>query len=224
MLSSLLVLLGLAMLLSPVLEKCWHTQKQRTVISAYDRNVAALSDEAYHSFLTTAGEYNSGLRTGTYGWTLGLYTEKDIAEYQSILDVDGAGMMGYVEIPKLDCVLPIYHGSGEEILDKGIGHIEGSSFPVGGSSTHAVLGGHRAEAGADYFKNLDQLAPGDTFTLHILNEKLTYEVDQIVTVLPKEIEELAITEGEDYCSLVTCTPYGSNTHRLLVRGHRIENN
>jgi sortase A len=131
--------------------------------------------------------------------------------------------MGYIEIPSIRCVLPIYHGTSEEALAAGIGHVEGSSLPVGGESTHCVLSGHRGSPSAKLFTDLDQVVVGDTFTLRVLDETLTYEVDQIRIVDPDDIEELAIVPGEDYCTLVTCTPYGINTQRLLVRGHRIEN-
>lgn len=131
--------------------------------------------------------------------------------------------MGYIEIPKLQCTLPIYHGTDEGTLQRNIGHLSGSSVPVGGESTHSVLSGHRGLPSAKLFSDLDKLTEGDQFVLRVLNETLTYEVDQILIVLPDEMDSLRIEEGKDQCTLVTCTPYGVNSHRLLVRGHRIEN-
>lgn len=149
--------------------------------------------------------------------------EEERAVYENTLNVTADGMMGYVEIPTINCVLPIYHGTDDVVLDSAIGHIEGSSLPVGGESTHCVISGHRGLPSAKLFTNLDKLTEGDTFMLRILDEVLTYEVDQIHIVLPDEVDDLAIIEGKDLCTLVTCTPYGVNSHRLLVRGHRIEN-
>ena len=131
--------------------------------------------------------------------------------------------MGYIEIPKIKCNLPIYHGTDEAVLQIAIGHVQGSSLPAGGESTHCVLSGHRGLPSAKLFSDLDQLTEGDVFLLRVLDETLTYEVDQIRTVLPDELDDLAIEEGKEYCTLVTCTPYGINSHRLLVRGHRVEN-
>jgi sortase A len=150
-------------------------------------------------------------------------SEEEEEEYNSQLDISGTGIMAYIEIPKINCSLPIYHGTDEATLQIAIGHIPGSSLPVGGESTHCVISGHRGLPSAKLFTNLDQMEVGDTFMIHVLNETLTYEVDQILTVLPNELQELQIQEGEDLCTLVTCTPYGVNTHRLLVRGHRIPN-
>ena len=147
--------------------------------------------------------------------------EKDL--YSSILSVDDNGMMGYITIPELRLKLAIYHGVDESVLQVGIGHIEGSSLPVGGESTHCVLSGHRGLPSAKLFTDIDKLVIGDVFMLHVYDELLTYEVDQILIVEPEDYSALAIEEGKDYCTLVTCTPYGINTHRLLVRGHRVEN-
>lgn len=217
--------LGLSLLLYAPLLKLWNTHQQQAAISHYTQLVDAMSEEAYEQLWSQAAGYNSGLKAGSAGmeeWSTRLYSAASLAEYQSLLDVDGGGMMGYIEIPKLNCTLPIYHGSGADILAKGVGHIEYSSLPVGGAGTHTALIAHRAETGANYFKDLDKLTEGDTFTLYILNQALTYQVDQLLTVLPEEIDALEITEGEDYCTLITCTPYGSNACRLLVRGHRAE--
>jgi sortase A len=144
-------------------------------------------------------------------------------EYNETLNILGNGLMGYIDIPTIDCTLPIYHGTDETVLQSGAGHIEGSSLPVGGESTHCVILAHRGLPSAKLFSALDKVTVGDTFTLNTLNEVLTYEVDQIKIVLPEEVDDLRIVDGKDYCTLVTCTPYGVNTHRLLVRGHRVEN-
>ena len=150
-------------------------------------------------------------------------SNEELEEYNQILNVDNNGMMGYIEIPKLQSTLPIYHGTDEGTLQRNIGHLSGSSVPVGGESTHSVLSGHRGLPSAKLFSDLDKLTEGDQFVLRVLNETLTYEVDQILIVLPDEMDSLRIEEGKDQCTLVTCTPYGVNSHRLLVRGHRIEN-
>lgn len=142
-------------------------------------------------------------------------------EYYSVLDVAGNGIIGYVDIPKIDVELPIYHGTSEQVLNMAVGHLEGSSLPIGGESRHAVLSAHRGLPSAKLFTDLDKMEVGDTFTITVLNQVLTYEVDQILIVEPAQLESLNVVDGEDYCTLLTCTPYGINTHRLLVRGHRI---
>ena len=150
-------------------------------------------------------------------------TDEERTKYESLLNVSGYGIIGYIEIPSINCSLPIYHGTDEAILQIAVGHIEGTSLPVGGSGTHCVLSGHRGLPSARLFTDLDKMVIGDTFLMRVLDETLTYEVDQIRIVLPYEMDDLEIEEGKDYCTLVTCTPYGINSHRLLVRGHRIEN-
>lgn len=150
-------------------------------------------------------------------------SDSDRAEYESLLDVSGTGVMGYVEIPSINVSLPIYHGTDNTILQIGVGHIEGTSLPVGGASTHCAVSGHRGLTSSKLFTDIDQMAEGDTFKLYVLGETLTYEVDQIRIVLPDELNDLKIEEGQDYCTLITCTPYGVNSHRLLIRGHRIAN-
>ena len=150
-------------------------------------------------------------------------TDEELTKYESLLNVSGNGIIGYIEIPSINCSLPIYHGTDEAILQIAVGHIEGTSLPVGGSGTHCVLSGHRGLPSARLFTDLDKMVIGDTFLMRVLDETLTYEVDQIRIVLPYEMDDLEIEEGKDYCTLVTCTPYGINSHRLLVRGHRIEN-
>lgn len=150
-------------------------------------------------------------------------TDEERAKYEKTLDVTGTGIMGYVEIPKISVSLPIYHGTDATVLQIAIGHIPGSSLPVGGQGTHCVISGHRGLPSARLFTDIDQLREGDLFMLNVLGKTLTYQVDQIRVVLPDELDDLAIDDGQDYCTLVTCTPYGVNTHRLLVRGHRVPN-
>lgn len=166
-----------------------------------------------------AAEYNQNLFLSGSHYEM---TDEQLEEYESLLNVSGDGVMGYVEIPAIDCRLPIYHGTGEDVLQVAAGHLEWTSLPVGGENTHCVISGHRGLPSAKLFTQLDQLQEGDLFYLYVLDETLAYEVDQIVTVLPDELEELEITQGADYCTLFTCTPYGINSHRLLVRGHRVE--
>lgn len=176
-------------------------------------------DEAEKTRLwTEAEEYNERLTAKAPHWLL---TEDEWAEYESRLDVTGTGVMGYVEIPRIKCSLPVYHGTEEAVLSAGIGHIEGSSLPTGGESTHCVLSGHRGLPSAKLLTDLDRMEKGDVFYLHVLDETLAYEIDRITTVEPDDLKELEIQEGQDLCTLVTCTPYGINSHRLLVRGHRI---
>ena len=163
--------------------------------------------------------YNAELRPGTAAYTPG---ETQSRAYSGLLNVDGSGIMGYIEIPKISVSLPIYHGTGEAVLQVGVGHLDWTSLPTGGEGTHTVLSGHRGLPSAKLFTHLDQMEVGDTFQLRILDEVLTYQVDQILIVLPEETSDLVIQKGKDYCTLITCTPYGINTHRLLVRGQRVE--
>lgn len=170
--------------------------------------------------LKKAEEYNEKLAKSLNAYDM---SDEEIAEYKTMLDVTGTGMMGYIEIPSINVSLPIYHGTGEAVLQVAAGHLEWSSLPIGGANTHAVLSGHRGLPSSKLFTDLDKLKDGDLFIIRILNETLTYEVDQILIVEPEDISDLIIESGEDYCTLFTCTPYGINTHRLLVRGHRVEN-
>lgn len=216
----LVFLVGLSLLLYPTVSDYWNSLHQSRAIASYAEQVATLDNAAYDALWAEARAYNDTLRTKTDRFTL---TDEELAEYNATLNVPGTNVIGYIEIPKIDCYLPIYHGTDEATLQVGVGHLEGSSLPVGGASTHCVLSGHRGLPSAKLFTDLDQLAEGDTFVLYVLDETLTYEVDQIRIVEPQEVDELAIEDGQDYCTLVTCTPYGINTHRLLVRGHRVEN-
>ena len=216
----LILLAGLSLLLYPSVSNYWNSLHQSKAIATYAEDVVNLDNDTYDQLWQDATSYNQSLltRSNTY-----LLSDEQKAEYDRLLDVSGLGVMGYIEIPEIDLSLPIYHGTGESFLQIAVGHLEWSSLPVGGESTHCVLSGHRGLPSAKLFTNLDKLQEGDTFLLRILNEVLTYEVDQILIVEPQETSALQIEEGKDYCTLVTCTPYGINTHRILVRGHRIEN-
>lgn len=216
----LILLVGLSLLLYPSVSDYWNSFHQSRAIAQYAKEVAAMDDEDYEKLWQEAVDYNKVLQERGINYVL---NEEEKAEYESVLDVTGTGIMGYVEIPSIRCSLPIYHGTDESVLQIAVGHLEWSTLPVGGESTHCVISGHRGLTSAKLFTNLDQLVEGDIFMLRVLDEVLTYEVDQILIVEPQDTASLQITEGEDYCTLVTCTPYGINTHRLLVRGHRIEN-
>ena len=178
-----------------------------------------MSKEEKEAIFAKAEEYNASLPNGV-NFNI---SEAEYAEYASILDITGTGIMGYIQIASIGVNLPVYHGVDEGILQIAVGHIPGSSFPIGGERTHAVMSGHRGLPSAKLFSDLDKLGEGDVFTVTVLDRTFTYMVDQIRIVLPEETDELAIQPGEDFCTLVTCTPYGINTHRMLVRGRRIEN-
>ena len=193
---------------------------QTRAIASYAETVSQLDTAQYDEMWKAAQDYNRSLAQRETAFAL---TDEQKAAYESLLDVSGLGVMGYIEIPEIDCSLPIYHGTEESVLQVAVGHLEWSNLPVGGEGTHCVLSGHRGLPSAKLFTNLDKLAVGDTFLLRVLDEVLTYEVDQILIVEPEQVDALGIVPGEDYCTLVTCTPYGINTHRLLVRGHRVEN-
>ena len=216
----LVLLAGLSLLLYPSVSDYWNSFHQTRAIATYAEKVANLNQDQYDEIWAAAESYNASLtdRVNAY-----LLSDAQKEEYQQLLNVSGLGVMGYIEIPSIDCSLPIYHGTEESVLQIAVGHLEWSSLPVGGESTHCVLSGHRGLPSAKLFTNLDKLQTGDIFMLRVLDNVLTYEVDQILIVEPQETEALRIEEGKDYCTLVTCTPYGINTHRLLVRGHRIDN-
>ena len=215
----LIFLAGVSFLAYPTVSNLWNQAHQSRAIATYSKQVEKLDDSENKKMLKAARKYNKSLLKKSDHWKL---SKKDKKKYESLLDVSGTGIMGYIEIPKIDCSLPIYHGTDEGALQIAIGHLEGSSLPVGGKSTHCVLSGHRGLPSARLFTDLDQMEEGDIFILNILGRKLAYEVDQIKVVLPEEMSDLEIEEGKDLCTLVTCTPYGINTHRLLVRGHRTE--
>lgn len=216
----LVLLAGLSLLLYPSVSDYWNSFHQTQAIASYAENVATLDQARYDALWEDAKAYNTSLlgRSNAY-----LLSEAQRAQYEELLDVSGLGVMGYIEIPSIGCSLPIYHGTEESVLQIAVGHLDWTSLPVGGASTHCVLSGHRGLPSAKLFTNLDKLVEGDVFMLRVLDEVLTYEVDQILIVEPQDVAALQIVEGKDYCTLVTCTPYGVNTHRLLVRGHRIEN-
>lgn len=216
----LLLLAGVSLLLYPSLSDYWNSMHQTRAIASYAETVSQLDTAQYDEMWKAAQDYNRSLAQRETAFAL---TDEQKAAYESLLDVSGLGVMGYIEIPEIDCSLPIYHGTEESVLQVAVGHLEWSSLPVGGEGTHCVLSGHRGLPNAKLFTNLDKLAVGDTFLLRVLDEVLTYEVDQILIVEPEQVDALGIVPGEDYCTLVTCTPYGINTHRLLVRGHRVEN-
>lgn len=216
----LLLLAGVSLLLYPSLSNYWNSMHQTRAIASYAETVSQLDTAQYDEMWKAAQDYNRSLAERETAFAL---TDEQKAAYESLLEVSGLGVMGYIEIPEIDCSLPIYHGTEESVLQVAVGHLEWSSLPVGGEGTHCVLSGHRGLPSAKLFTNLDKLAVGDTFLLRVLDEVLTYEVDQILIVEPEQVDALGIVPGEDYCTLVTCTPYGINTHRLLVRGHRVEN-
>lgn len=214
---ALIFLAGLGFLLYPTVSNLWNRAHQSRAIATYTKQVEKLDDSQNKEMLKAARKYNKSLLKKSDHWKL---SKKGKKKYESLLDVSGTGIMGYIEVPKIDCSLPIYHGTDEGALQIAIGHLEGSSLPVGGKSTHCVLSGHRGLPSARLFTDLDQMEEGDIFVLNVLGRKLAYEVDQIKVVLPDEMSDLEIVQGKDLCTLVTCTPYGINTHRLLVRGHR----
>ena len=217
----MILLAGVSLLLYPTVSDYWNSFHQSRAITSYAETVAGMDSEKYDRMLNEAQAYNRSIlinRENSY-----VLTDEERAIYNELLNISGVGIMGYVEIPSINCTLPIYHGTEESVLQIAIGHLEWTSLPVGGSSSHCVISGHRGLPSAKLFTDLDELSEGDIFMLRVLDEVLTYEVDQISIVLPTQVEELHISEGEDFCTLVTCTPYGINTHRLLVRGHRIEN-
>lgn len=214
------LLAGALLLLYPTVSDYWNSFHQSRAIASYAEQVADLDDTTYDQIWADARAYNETLDNSTSRFVM---TEEQKKIYEALLNIADNGVMGYIEIPKIKCNLPIYHGTDEAVLQIAIGHVQGSSLPAGGESTHCILSGHRGLPSAKLFSDLDQLTEGDVFLLRVLDETLTYEVDQIRTVLPDELDDLAIEEGKEYCTLVTCTPYGINSHRLLVRGHRVEN-
>ena len=214
-----LFLAGVGLILYPSVSNYWNSFHQSKAIAGYSEAVANLDEATYKKIWKAAKKYNKKISKGIK-WNL---SDEELEEYNSLLDVTGTGIMGYIEIKKIDCYLPIYHGTDEGVLQIAVGHIEGTSLPIGGKSTHFVLSGHRGLPSAKLFSNLDEMEEGDTFVIRTMNKTLTYEVDQILIVEPDDLSALKIEEGKDLCTLVTCTPYGINTHRLLVRGHRIAN-
>lgn len=215
----LIFIAGLGILAYPKVSDYWNSIHSSRAIMSYAEAVSGLSEEEYDRLYQEAEAYNRRIPERSNPF---VPTEEEKAEYETILNVENDGVMGYIEIPLINVALPIYHGTSESVLQVAIGHLDWTSLPVGGESSHAVISGHRGLPSAELFTRLDRLAKGDRFMIYVLNEVLTYEVDQILIVLPEDVSALQIIPGQDYCTLVTCTPYGINTHRILVRGRRVE--
>ena len=216
----LALLAGLSLLLYPTVSDYWNSLHASQAVASYDEAVQNMDAGRYDALLQSAQRYNRDLFSRGSLFSL---TDEQREDYLSQLSIDTSGIMGYIEIPTIKVSLPIYHGTSDDVLQIAVGHLEWSSLPVGGESTHCVLSGHRGLPSAKLFTNLDQLVEGDTFVIRVLDEVLTYEVDRILIVEPDDVSALQIEPGKDLCTLVTCTPYGINSHRLLVRGHRVEN-
>lgn len=215
----LMFLIGLSLLLYPTVSNYFNEKNSSRVISLYDSAVGKASVSMTAEWMRQAESYNETL----YNTPSAFYNPSLISGYYDTLDITGTGIMGYIEIEKLNVKLPIYHGSSDVVMQVGVGHIEGTSLPVGGVSTHCVLTAHNGLPSSRLFTDLEQMEIGDTFEITVLDRILTYEVDQILVVYPDESEELLIEPDRDFCTLLTCVPYGINTHRLLVRGVRVSN-
>ncbi|MDE6426927.1 MAG: class C sortase [Ruminococcus sp.] len=213
-----ILLVGLAIMLYPTVSNWWNTREQRNAIADYEHIVTQIDDGETERMLQEAHDYNEKLAN----LFAPLTNYDEISGYNDILNISGTGIMGYISIPFIKVELPIYHGTSEEVLNIAAGHLQGSSLPVGGNDTHAVISAHRGLPSAKLFTDLDQLVVGDTFTINVLGEVYTYEIEDILIVKPEEVDKLAIIPNGDYVTLMTCTPYGINSHRLLLRSHRIE--
>ena len=211
-------LIGISVLLYPAFSNYWNSKTQSRAIVDYESVLEQLEPEDYSAIFQAAYDYNEAL----YEVDFPLMNYEEVPGYYDTLKMDGTSIMGYVKIDKIGVELPVYHGTSDAVLNRGVGHLEGSSLPVGGESTHSVMSAHRGLPSAKLFTDLDRLEIGDTFQVTVLDQVLTYQVDQVKVITPTEIDDLQIVEGKDYCTLFTCTPYGINTHRLLVRGIRIE--
>jgi len=211
--------MGLSVMLYPAISSFWNARTQSQVVVDYDKMIQAMPEEDYTKYFEEAYAYNEALKTLQFP----LIEYDQIEGYEDILDITGTGMMGYITIDKIGVELPVYHGTEENVLSIASGHLKGTSFPAGGVGTHSVISAHRGFPNAVLFTHLDRLEIGDQFSFTILDRKITYEVDQIKTVLPSVTRDMLMVEGEDYCTLLTCTPYGINTHRLLVRGKSVDN-
>lgn len=216
----LMFLAGVSLLLYPTVSDYWNSLHASQAVAAYAEDVHTMEQDQYEDVLEQARAYNQTRSSKTMDFYL---TDEEQQSYDSQLNVGGTGIIGYIEIPVIAISLPIYHGTSESVLQIAVGHLDWSSLPVGGESTHCVLSGHRGLPSAKLFTNLDEMKLGDTFVIRVLDEVLTYEVDQILIIEPTDTSALVIEQGKDLCTLMTCTPYGINSHRLLVRGHRIEN-
>lgn len=216
----LIMLVGVGIMAYPSVSDWWNSFHASRAIASYSTAVENVDREKLDEMIQAAHEYNEKLLKKPNPYSM---TDEELEEYNSLLNLSGTGIIGYITIKSIGVYIPIYHGVEESVLQIAIGHIDWTSLPVGGESTHAVVSGHRGLPSAKLFTDLDQMREGDTFTITVLNQMITYEVDQIRIVEPGDISELAIVPGKDYCTLVTCTPYGINTHRLLIRGTRIAN-
>lgn len=216
----LILLIGLSLMLYPSFADWWNSFHSSRAIANYVEQVANIDDAQYEELWDAARDYNQSLLQRPNDFVL---SDEQQEIYKSLLDIGGNGIMGYIEIPMIDVMLPIYHGTKESVLQIAVGHLDWTSLPVGGAGSHCVLSGHRGLPSARLFTDLDKLKVGDVFMLHVLNEILTYEIDQILIVEPQDTDPLLIEPGKDLCTMITCTPYGINSHRMLVRGHRIEN-
>lgn len=216
----LVLIVGLSLVLYPSFSDWWNSKHMSRVITDYVNLIDDLEEDEYEGLLEAAREYNRSLLYRTNGYTT---TPEQKEQYNKLLNIAGNGVMGYIEVPSIGVSLPVYHGTEDTVLQVAIGHLEWSSLPVGGESTHSVVSGHRGLPSAKLFTHLDKVREGDLFMLRVLDEILTYEVDQILIVEPHEVDSLMISKGKDYCTMFTCTPYGINTHRLLIRGHRVAN-
>jgi len=214
------LLIGLSLLLYPTFSDWWNSRIQSRAVAHYSELVANMDTNAYQEYWKQAKQYNLSLQDRANPYLL---SEEQQAQYPQLLNIGGDGVMGYIEIPTINVVLPVYHGTEETVLQVAVGHLEWTSLPAGGAGTHCVISGHRGLPSARLFTDLDKLTAGDVFMFHVLDETLTYEVDQILIVEPKDTEALLIQPGKDLVTMVTCTPYGINSHRMLVRGHRVEN-
>ena len=215
----LILLIGLSLMLYPSFADWWNSFHSSRAIASYEEQVANIDDAQYEELWDAAQDYNQSLLHRPNDFLL---SDEQQEIYKSLLDFGGNGIMGYIEIPMIDVMLPIYHGTKESVLQIAVGHLDWTSLPVGGAGSHCVLSGHRGLPSARLFTDLDKLKVGDVFMLHVLNEILTYEIDQILIVEPQDTDPLLIEPGKDLCTMITCTPYGINSHRMLVRGHRIE--
>lgn len=216
----IMMLVGIGVMAYPSISNWWNGRHASRAVASYSQDVSAIDSTELEAMLSAAREFNRNLAEKDSQYIL---TDEELAQYKHLLNPSGTGLMAYVTIPVLNETFPIYHGTDESVLQTAVGHLEWTSLPVGGENTHAVLSGHRGLPRAKLFTDLDRLRVGDVFTVTVLNQTLAYEVDRILVVLPEDIGELRIVPDCDYCTLVTCTPYGINSHRLLVRGHRIEN-
>lgn len=216
----LALLAGLSLLLYPTVSDYWNSLHASQAVATYAEDVKSIDKTQYDELLAAAHSYNESLHTRTNDFYL---TDEQQAAYDTLLNIGQTGIMGYIEIPVIKLSLPIYHGTSDSVLQIAVGHLDWTSLPVGGTGTHCVLSGHRGLPSAKLFTNLDQMKTGDTFVIRVLDEVLMYEVDQILIVEPNNTSALTIEAGKDLCTLVTCTPYGINSHRLLIRGHRVEN-